>query len=376
MAVMAKRSIYLAAALLSLWSLAANAHAQVVPFDSDRWEIEAKESKFVDHLGRKALYLKGGLAAVRGSQFTDGVIEFDMAFTEERGFMGAAWRIQDFENYEEFYVRPHQSGNPDANQYQPVFNGVAAWQLYYGEGYGAPVKYDFNQWVHVRIAVSGRNAEIYIKDMTAPALFVSELKREVKQGRVGLSAGNFAPGYYSNFSFTPMNNVQLKGKPKAAAPAHAGTVTSWMVSGLLAGKSLEGKYRLTAEDKDKLSWKRLDSESTGICNLARLQGVTEDRDTVFARLVIQSDREQVKKIRFGFSDAVKVYFNDRLLYGGSDIYQSRDYRFLGTTGLFDELYLPLKQGDNELWMAVTENFGGWGIRAAFDDMSGIRIKSH
>ncbi|HEX8747197.1 MAG TPA: hypothetical protein VF717_08345, partial [Pyrinomonadaceae bacterium] len=119
---MAKRSIHLAAALLALWSLAANAHAQAVPFDSDRWEIEAKESRLVDHLGRKALYLKGGVAAVKGSRFTDGVIEFDIAFTEERGFMGAVWRIQDFENYEEFYIRPHQSGNPDANQYQPVFN--------------------------------------------------------------------------------------------------------------------------------------------------------------------------------------------------------------------------------------------------------------
>ncbi|HKS26902.1 MAG TPA: hypothetical protein VJS44_03740 [Pyrinomonadaceae bacterium] len=369
-----KLSIYLAA-FLSLLSLSVNAHAQgVVPLDADRWEIEAKESKFVDHMGRRSLYLKGGVAAVKGSQFTDGVLEFDIAFTEERGFMGAVWRLQDFENYEEFYIRPHQSGNPDANQYQPVFNGVAAWQLYYGDGYGAPVRYDFNQWTHVRIVVSGKQAEVYIKDMTTPALFVSELKREVRQGRVGLSAGNFAPGYYSNFSFTPMSSVALKGKPKAAAPAPAGTVASWLVSNLLDGKSLEGKYQLTAEDKERLKWRRLDSESTGICNLARLQGVSEGRDTVFARLVIQSEREQVKKVRFGFSDSVKVYFNDRLLYGGSDVYQSRDYRFLGTTGLFDELYLSLKQGDNELWLAVTENFGGWGVRAAFDDTTGIRIK--
>jgi hypothetical protein len=371
---MLKRSACLAAALLSLLFFAGNAYSQVVPFDSDRWEIEAKESKVIEHLGRRSFYLKGGVAAVKGSQLTDGVIEFDMAFTEERGFMGAVWRLQDFENYEEFYLRPHQSGNPDANQYQPVFNGVSAWQLYYGEAYSAPVKYDFNQWVHVRIVVSGKNAEIYIKDMTTPALFVSELKREVRAGRVGLSVGNFAPAYYSNFSFTPMNGVQLKGKPKAQDAAPAGTVMSWTVSSVVEGKALAGKYQLGAAEKDKLSWKKLECESTGICNLARLQGVAESRDTAFARLLIQSDREQVKKIRFGFSDAVKVYFNDRLLYGGSDIYQSRDYRFLGTVGLFDELYLPLKAGDNELWIAVTENFGGWGIKAAFDDMDGIKLR--
>lgn len=371
---MAKQSTCLAAAFLSLLFLAAAARAQVVPFDSGRWEIEANESKVVDYMGRRSLYLKGGVAAVRDSQFTDGIIEFDMAFNEARGFMGAVWRLQDFENYEEFYVRPHQSGNPDANQYQPVFNGMAAWQLYHGEGYGAPVKYDFNQWVHFKIVVSGANAEVYIKEMTTPALFVGELKREVKSGRVGLSVSNFAPAYYSNFSFTSTNNVQLKGKAKAPSAAPAGTVMSWMVSGVIEGKSLEGKYQMGAADREKLSWKKLDCESTGICNLARLQGIKEGRNTVFTRLIIQSEREQVKKLNLGFSDAVKVYFNDRLIYGGSDIYQSRDYRFLGTIGLFDELYLPLKQGDNELWIAVTENFGGWGIKAMFDDTSGIRLK--
>lgn len=363
-----------AIAFLCLLCPAVKAYAQTVPFDSARWEIEAKESRVVDYLGRRSLYLKGGVAALKDSQFTDGVIEFDIAFTKERGFMGAVWRMQDFENYEEFYLRPHQSGNPDANQYQPVFNGMAAWQLYYGEGYSSPVQYDFNQWMHVRILVSGSNAEIYIKDMTTPALLVPELKREVKGGRVGLSVGNFAPAYYSNFSFQPMTNVQLKGRAKALYSAPAGTVMSWMISSAIEGKSLEGKYQLTPPDAQKLSWKKLDCESTGICNLARLQGIKEERDTVFARLIIQSEREQVKRIRFGFSDAVRVYFNDRLLYGGSDIYQSRDYRFLGTVGLFDELYLPLKQGDNELWMAVTENFGGWGIKAMFDNMDGIRIK--
>ena len=47
-------------------------------------------------------------------------------------------------NYENFYIRPHQSGNPDANQYQPVFNGSASWQLYYGPEYAAPVEYRYD----------------------------------------------------------------------------------------------------------------------------------------------------------------------------------------------------------------------------------------
>ena len=122
---------------LCLLTCSTESYSQTIPFDSNRWEIIAKEGKVIDYLGRKSLVLQSGYAIVKDSQFTDGVIEFDIALTGELGFMGAIWRVQDAGNFEEFYLRPHHSGNPDANQYQPVFNGLAAWQLYYGEGYGA-----------------------------------------------------------------------------------------------------------------------------------------------------------------------------------------------------------------------------------------------
>lgn len=207
-----------------------SAQTQTIHFESNRWEIDAKESRVEEYLGRQSLRLKGGLALVKESKFLNGVIEFDIAFSEERNFVGTIWRVQDTRNYEEFYFRPHQSGNPDANQYSPVFNGVSGWQLYYGEEFSAPVRYRFNEWMHI------------------------------------------------------------------------------------------------------------------------------------------------KEIKFGFSDRVRVYLNDRLLYAGYDQYTSRDYRFLGTVGFWDALYLPLKKGRNELWMAVSENFGGWGIQAAIEDRSGIQIE--
>ena len=70
---------------------------------------------------------------------------------------------------------------------------------------------------------------------------------------------------------------------------------------------------------------------------------------------------------------MRVYLGDRLLYSGTNLYQSRDYRYLGTIGLFDSVYLPLKKGRNNLWFAVSERFGGWGIIAALEDLDGLRI---
>jgi hypothetical protein len=372
---MTKSFLGLFAACLIQFFLPQLAYCVTVPFNEDRWEINAKENKVLDYLGRQTFYLQGGIATVKDSEFTDGIIEFDIAFSGERGFIGAFWRMQDPENYEEFYVRPHQSGNPDANQYEPVFNGVAAWQLYYGEEYAAPVKYKFNQWNHIKLVISGKQADVYINDMDVPALFISDQKREIKSGKVGISVGNFAPGYYSNFSYTSLNNPPLKGKAKQPEPTPAGTITSWMVSNPIDGKTLENKFQLTATDKQNLNWKKLESESNGVTNLARLKGIDEVKNTVFARLVIESDQDQTKKMQFGFSDEVKVYLNDRLIYGGNDSYRSRDYRFLGTIGYFDNLYLPLKKGLNEVWMAVSENFGGWGIKALIEDRNGMTVKS-
>ncbi len=93
-----------------------------------------------------------------------------------------------------------------------------------------------------------------------------------------------------------------------------------------------------------------------------------------ARITIHSETEQVKRLYFGFSDYVTVFFNDKAMYSGMDNFMSRDYRFLGTIGFFDVLFLPLKKGDNELWFVLSEDFGGWGVKAKFENMEHIELK--
>ncbi len=200
------------------------------------------------------------------------------------------------------------------------------------------------------------------------------MKGEVKPGRVGLKVSNYAPAHFANFSYRKMDAPPLKGNFKDIEPAPVGTVTAWMVSGTFDEESLADKVRLTEADETGLTWTKIEAESTGTANLARVQGIAEGKDTVFARITVDSDGDQVKKVRFGFSDRIKVFLNGRLIYGGDNLYRSRDYRYLGTIGYFDELYLPLKSGKNEIWMAVSESFGGWGVKAMFDDIQGIRIE--
>ena len=62
-----------------------------------------------------------------------------------------------------------------------------------------------------------------------------------------------------------------------------------------------------------------------------------------------------------------VFLDGRALFRGDDTYRSRDYRFLGRIGWWDTVYLPLEEGANDLVVAVSETFGGWGVQARLPD---------
>ncbi len=349
--------------------------AEKIPFDSSRWTVEADSSLTEQYRGKTALLIKGGLAIVEDSDFINGVIEFDIAFPPGRNFVGVVFRFQDDANYEHLYFRPHMSGLPDAVQYTPVYNGVSGWQLYHGEGFGAAIPYDHHEWMHVRFVIADKQAELYINYSEAPTMFMHDIKREVASGKVGLLVPGFGYARFANFEVTELQNPELKSAPREIKRAEKGAIMSWQISGTLKQKQIETRNVLEQSFKETLTWDLLTCEPSGIANLARLR--TRDRgnekNTVFARLVMTAEQDQIKKMSLGFSDIVKVYVNDRAIFGGNDTYSTRDYRYLGTVGFFDDIYLPLKSGENEVLIAITENFGGWGLQARFDDLSDISI---
>jgi hypothetical protein len=164
-----------------------------VAFDAESWNWDGAEPEPAEYNGRPCIRLESATATLAHIELVDGAIELELAASPERGFHGVAWRVRDDENFESFFVRPHQAGNDDAVQYTPVFNGISSWQLDHGPGFG------------------------------------------------------------------------------------------------------------------------------------------------------------------------------------DDTYRSRDYRFLGSIGYWDSLYLPLEAGENELVVAVSEDFGGWGVQARFPDASGLTL---
>lgn len=352
--------------------VAAPVFAGPVEMAPPQWEIEGRGHRFETHDGKESLYLDSAVAVLKDAEFENGVIEYDVLFEKTRNFAGVSFRRDAAGlNHEDFYIRPHQSGNPDANQYTPVFNGVPGWQIYYGPAYATPLEYRHGEWTHVKLVVKDDRADIYI-DGDEPVLHVADLKHAQQAGGVALWT-LIGSAHFANLTVTPTDDVDIVGTPGEDRPVPEGLVRQWMVSDPVAAATLEDRQKLPRDVLDARTWSSLAAETNGVANLARAAQFSPDENTVLARLELRSDKAQTKRLRFGFSDAVRVYVNGTLMFDGDDVFGSRDYRHLGTVGLYDALHVPLRKGRNEIVFAVRENFGGWAVMAALDDSAGVTV---
>lgn len=379
--------------------LATSASAAKLPgFDPGEWVVTDPAARTENYLGQKALRLRGGKAYRTDILFENGTIEFDFAPSTARraSFIGVEFRIQmegGKQNYEHIYFRPHKSGQWDSVQYTPGFHGVSTWQLYQGKGYNAKLAIPVDKWTHIRIVVAGSRAEIYAGDAKKPVLKIKQLKGKPGKGYVGLwsfmpgkkPAGLYA-GSFANLVIRPDDTPKayVRETPPAAS---TGYLSRWMVSKPFTAAAPSGDIRgLPAKAKlDKLQWKAVVSEPSGLVNLSREFALPKGvkfplpkgvkKATVLAKTVIHSGSAQTKKLNFGYSDEISVFLNGRILFSGNNSFSTRYPRYLGTVKADeDAVYLPLEQGANELVLAVSEVWMGWGFIARLEDLKGLRIE--
>jgi hypothetical protein len=338
------------------------AAAGTVDFKSDYWVFKNAEVK--EYLGRNCLH---GYALLKDVVFENGVIEVDLAVTGSSSYPGFVFRVQSDRDYERIYLRPHRAGlYPDAVQYTPVFNGIAGWQLYNGRGFTSGVELPPDQWIHLKLEVTGTQAKLYVEDMETPVLEMHDLKHGASSGAIGLFGPRDGNYYFSNFSYRHDDELTFGTPPPVDVPP--GVITEWELSEPVGLSRVDVERYPGKEWLKGLSWTRVESEPSGLVAVARYHGRTgREPDVVFARKIIQSDKESVLKLMFGYSDAISIFIGGRLVFSGSSAYRQRDPSFLGVVGLFDMVYLPLEKGPNELLFMVVESFGGWAFMGRDQD---------
>ena len=341
-------------------------------FNESFWDVKAEKFEFVTYKGKPALFLERGYALLKDSKLKNGIIDYDVSFEQGRKFASLQFRVNDVENYEEFYLRAHQSGNPDAMQYTPVFNGVSGWQLYHGKGYSNAYNFNFKEWMHVRLVIVDGKMDVFINDMSQPILHAHDLKRDPIAGQIGFHS-LLSGVYYANLSYQEIDNPKLINASLKTPKLENTVLTNWKVSKVFNKQNLKGISSLRKlKNYKSINWSSIDIEYDGKLNLAQSAKKTKENNTVFVKTVITSMKKQIKQLSFGYSDEVTVYVNNKAVYSGHNKFRSRDYRYLGTMGYFDTIHLELKKGENEIIFAVSENFGGWGLKAKLENLINIK----
>ena len=359
-----------------------------VPPDSPRWELQGT-AKVTEHQGRKSLMLDGGLAVLKDFELRDGILDVDISTPANYGFIGFYFRMaEDGANTDLVYLRQHKSRRPDAMQYTPVLNNGRNWQIYNGPGFTGEVDIPKDVWFHLRLEVTGAQDKLYLKDMEKPALLMDDLKSGRQKGQVALFvlAGET---YFSNFELRTTPDAPWE---RHLPPMPARILTKWSLSPEYEVYDSHGAFLrdlerpLAPAEIAATQWQDVESEPPGFVVINRYRESPQfqrsyDHDfskrlepqpgmrVVYARTTIDSDREQVKRLNIGYSDAVTVFSNGKILYRGQSYQNYRDPDFLGIINLDNGyVYIPLKNGSNELVLAVSEIGGGWGFICRLDDV--------
>ncbi|MGA8089404.1 MAG: hypothetical protein WCA10_19175 [Terracidiphilus sp.] len=367
--------ITLCVCFLSAHSIAWGAEPINIPMTADHWQTK-ENAEFLRQLGfyRGLMRLNSGDAVLKDIAFSDGTIEFDVN-TIGRGAPGIAFRQQDEENFELLYLRPDAAcpAFHACMQYAPQTHGVLLWDLFPQYQTRAPLRE--NGWNHIKMVISGRRMNVFVNDTPSPTLEVGRLEGDVMKGGLRLQG----PATFANLVITPDAVDGLSPEPaRDPLEDNRGLIRNWRLSTFAALPN--GKDPMYNEMPSALSeWKTISTERNGLVNISRIYGKPlpePNRAVAWLKTTITSDRKQTKKVDIGWTRELWVFVNGKLVYADRNLFESDDARKIpdGRCSLENGTFtLPLEAGENEVSVAIANNFFGWGMKLRVADPDGVRL---
>jgi len=360
---------------LSALPIARAAEPIAIPMTAERWQTK-ENAEFLRELGfyHGLMRLNSGDALLKGIAFSDGTIEFDVN-TVGRGAPGIAFRQQDENNFELLYLRPDPAcpAFRACIQYAPQTHGVLLWDLFPQYQTRAPLR--DNGWNHIKLVVSGRRMNVFVNDATSPTLEVGRLEGDAAKGGLRLQG----PGTFANLVITPNAVERLSPEPaRDPLDEDRGLVRDWRLSKFSAlpnGKD-PSYNEMPGAPQD---WKAITTERRGLINISREYGrpmPEPDRAVAWLKTTITSDKKQTKKVEIGWTREVWVFLNGKPVYADKNLFEQEgarkfpDARCSLENGSFT---LALEAGDNEVAVAIANNFFGWGLMLRLADPEGIHL---
>lgn len=154
------------------------------------------------------------LVILRGREFTDGEIEFDVlgsARVAQDSFVGIVFRLEPADGrYDSVYLRPFnfRAKDPQSRAHSLQYISLPDWpwdklRKAHPGAYEKPVAptLDGDSWVHVRVVVRRPDVKVYLDHAAEPSLMVTELSGR-SGGLVALWAVGGQPAYFANLRIT------------------------------------------------------------------------------------------------------------------------------------------------------------------------------
>ncbi len=345
-----------------------------ISLGEDGWETK-NDVKFVEYQGRESIHLKGGFnnspsAQLKELEFAEGTIEFDISIDAANSvFPGIEFHItEDGSQFERIYFRPGNNHQINSFQYHPVYQGEHPWQLYgqHQRDLSIPNK----EWFHVKVEVWGSQMAFYVEGQGLPVFWTETLQSGSSKGGIRFAgAGDY---HVSNLKVTKRKASGSESFNPVSWDLPDNYLSRWQVSPLLA---LEGDEKKVVRNRfSDLSgdWKTIEAEARGLINITRHIPKTAAHTAVLAKTVVHSDKQQSKKLFFGYSDRIELFLNGELVFSGNNTFRAKTSKMRSRPHIDnDQIVLELKEGKNELEAIVYERFGGWALMAKFESLEGI-----
>ena len=171
-----------------------------LPFDRNRLEETVDDRHFLK---------------LSNFEFADAVFEIKMLARVQQpspmpgaqGFIGVYFRVKpDNSAFESIYLRP----NAGRSNIQAMRNHTVQYFAYPGFKFAtlrkeAPGLYEtyadvgLDEWITMRIHVTGEKAELFLNDVKYPSFIVNKMKGTSKSGTIGLYVDIGTEGYFKDF---------------------------------------------------------------------------------------------------------------------------------------------------------------------------------
>jgi hypothetical protein len=342
---------------------------------AQRWEFQPGKVEFINYKSMPALKIlpDAGKVILKDFTFSNGTIEFDVESVDPP-FTGIYFRRQDENESEYVYMRVGSAGKPmamDAVQYVPIVKGANLWNLL--GHYQGPALIKSKEWNHIKLVVSGKQMQVYVNDLSSPALHITRLEGNTNQGGLAFDGSSIIANLVIKPNETEGLTPTAGVDPTYNDPRY---IRQWAVSQPLP---LPKGRELTNEDLPKAdaNWENIEAERRGLVNLSRKFGKSETRQVVWLKVKMVAASEQKRQLHFGFTGEVWVFLNGQIAYVDKNFYRQPIMKEPeGRLSVENTSFsLPLKAGENELVIGITiTNIFGWGIVSRLDSMEGMTIK--